>query len=98
VVAAQVLGRYGAQSVTTPRYRREEQEKGNGQERHAEARTACGKESLSSLCKAASHLQRSYGEEGVDDRRSASKDEKERFHIAYSCKLFRLNKKHRNVT
>jgi hypothetical protein len=37
------------------------------------------KEGLSSLGKAASHRQRNYGEEGPDDRRSASKGEKERF-------------------
>jgi len=64
----------------------------NGQERDAEARTTCGKESLPSLCKAASHRKRSYGEEGADDGRSASKGEKERFHIVCSCKLFHLNK------
>jgi hypothetical protein len=63
--------------VTGERNKRE----GNDCERtgDAEARTACGKESLSSLGKAASHHQRSYGEEGPDDRRSASKGEKEVF-------------------
>ena len=56
----------------------------NEQERDAEARTA---ECLSSLGKAASHRQRSYDEEGADDRRSASKSEKEvqRFHIVCFC-------------
>ena len=47
--------------------------------RDAEAGTAWERESLSSLGKAASHRQRSYGEEGPDDRRSASKGEKEVF-------------------
>ena len=37
------------------------------------------KESLSSLGKAASHRQRSYDKEGPEDRRSASKGEKEVF-------------------
>ena len=63
------------------------QERGtvNEQERDAKARTACGKESLSSLGKAASHHHRSYGEEGPDDLRSTSKGEKEGFHIICSC-------------
>jgi hypothetical protein len=43
------------------------------------ARFLAAKESLSSLGKAASHRQRSYGEEGPDDHRSASKGEKEVF-------------------
>jgi hypothetical protein len=45
----------------------------------AEARTPCGKESLSLLGEAASYHQRSYGEEGPDDRRSTSKGKKEVF-------------------
>jgi hypothetical protein len=60
----------------------------NEQERDAEARTACGKESLSSLGKAASHRQRSYGEEGADDRRSASKGEKEGTKVSHRLLLY----------
>ena len=57
----------------------------NEQERDAEAKTACEKESLSLVGKAASHRQRSCGEEGPDDRRPALKGEKEGFHIVCSC-------------
>ena len=57
------------------------------QTRDAEARTACGKERLSSLGKAASHRQRSYGEEGADDRKSASKGEKEGTNVSHRLLL-----------
>jgi hypothetical protein len=60
----------------------------NEQERDTEARTSCGKESLSLLGKAASHRQRSYGEEGADDRRSASKGEKEGTKVSHRLLLY----------
>jgi hypothetical protein len=82
--------RHGAQSATTHGYKRNGSD-ANGQERDAEARTACGNESLSSLRKAASHHQRSYGEEGADDRRPASTGEKEGFISFALVKLFHLN-------
>ena len=58
--------------------------------RDAEAGTAWERESLSSLGKAASHRQQSYGEEGPDDRRSASKGEKER--VSYRLLLYISNR------
>ena len=60
----------------------------NEQERDTEARTACGKESLSPLGKAASHRQRSYGKEGADNRRSASKGEKEGTKVLHRLLLY----------
>jgi len=47
----------------------------------------CGKESLSSLCKVRATADEATGEEGVDDRRTASKGEKGGFHIVCSCNM-----------
>jgi hypothetical protein len=58
----------------------------NEQKRDAEARIAY--ENLSSLGKAASHRQRSYGEEGADNRRSASKGEKGDMKVSHRLLLY----------